>query len=215
MPERHVHVVPNPVRDMRRFARNGPPAGCIVAVARLAPEKGLDILIRAFARIAGEISGWRLLIVGEGPERESLADLAETLGVAPRVQFRGWVAEPADVLANADLFVMSSRYEGFPNALLEAMACGLPVISTACAGPQEIITHEHDGILIPVNSVDALTATMRRLIQDEELRTRLGRNARAVSTRYSVDAIAQRWDAVLGARPAEPVILDDASARPR
>lgn len=194
-----AHVIPNPVRDMARFAtpRVPPPAPVIVAVGRLVPAKGYDVLLKAFAEIAGEFPQAQLVIVGEGPERAALQALAAALGIADRVALPGWSPEPGAVLASATMFALSSHYEGFPNALVEAMACGLPVISAACRGALEIVTDERDGLLAPVSSVPGLAKAMRRLLSDERLRDRLGSNAREVAARYGIEPVIAQWDALL------------------
>jgi glycosyltransferase involved in cell wall biosynthesis len=163
----------------------------------LVPVKGFDILIEAFARIASDFPDVRLIIAGEGPERAALSALADRLCIGDRVDLPGWLPEPGDIMAHAKMFVLSSRYEGFPNALIEAMSCGMPVISTASIGALEIITHEVDGLLVPVDAVSQLAHAMKRLLTNSSLRERLARNARGVSTRYSIDAIVPMWDAVI------------------
>jgi GalNAc-alpha-(1->4)-GalNAc-alpha-(1->3)-diNAcBac-PP-undecaprenol alpha-1,4-N-acetyl-D-galactosaminyltransferase len=198
---RKTHVICNPVRDMQPFARVDRHGAerVVIAVGRLAQEKGFDVLLAAFAQVAASFPDWRLVVLGEGPEREALSGLAKSLGLASRASFPGWIAEPGEWLARADLFVMSSRYEGFPNALLEAMACGVPVISTDCLGAREIVTHDFDGVLVPVGSVAALAAAMAHLMGDSTARQRLAEAALAVSRRFSLDRVAGEWADILTA----------------
>jgi glycosyltransferase involved in cell wall biosynthesis len=198
---RKTHVVRNPVRDMQRFVRaeRDPRDRVVITAGRLAPEKGFDVLLAAFSQLGVCFPEWRLIILGEGPERPALTALARSLGITDRVSFPGWIAEPGEWFATADLFVMSSRYEGFPNALLEAMACRLPVISTDCVGSREILTHAVDGVLVPVDSAPALAGAMSELMADRALRQRLAEAALAASRRYSLDAIVREWDSILTA----------------
>jgi len=195
---RRVHVVPNPV-PMEAFARTRVPerGHKLVSVGRLEPEKGYDVLLRAFAQVATGFSDWNLVIAGDGSQREFLAALVRSLGLTERVHLAGYIAEPEKILADGAIFVMASRYEGFPNALLEAMASGLPVISTACVGSCELVTEGVSGILVPVENEEALAAAMCRLMIDEKLRERLGRSARAAAERYSIDTVIHEWDALV------------------
>jgi len=174
----------------------------IVGLGRLSPEKGFDLLIQAFARISPWYPDWTLQILGDGPQRAALEDLAASLGIRDRVQLAGWIDQPEPALLTAGAFVLSSRYEGFPNALLEAMACGLPCVATACdSGPAEIIRDGVDGVLVSPNDVDALAEALRQLVSDEAKRARLGRRAVEVTSRFSREAFFQRWDAVVGQSP--------------
>jgi glycosyltransferase involved in cell wall biosynthesis len=169
-----------------------------VGVGRLGVEKGFDLLIRAFAGIAGEHPRWRLTILGEGEERGALVAEIERSGLAGRVDLPGREADAAGVLRRSDLFVLSSRYEGFPNALCEAMACGLPVIAFDChSGPAEIIRDGVDGVLVPAGNIDALSTAMARLIVDPEGRRRMGARATEVSDRFSVERIGSLWERIL------------------
>jgi len=197
-----VRVIPNPVRPMSQ--RSEPPATignrrCVVAVGRLAVQKGFDLLLDAYARSKLTEAGWQLVILGDGPERDSLQRRIEQLGLQGSVLMPGIVKNPEQWLQHAQLFVLSSRFEGFPNALLEAMQCGLPVAAFDCpSGPGEIVRHEQTGLLVPAGDADALAAAITRLANDAGLRQRLGSAAAAdVASRFSLQQIASMWEALL------------------
>lgn len=194
-----VMVIPNPVPPGPQ--KHGTPAAerkQLIAMGRLAPEKGFDMLIEAFARVAPSHPDWDLTIWGEGSTRESLIEQRDALGLANRVSLPGVTKAPREKLAESDLFALSSRREGFPNALCEAMAAGLPVVSFACrVGPSSIITNDVNGILVPANDVEGLAAALDRLMSDELLRRRLGAAAVSIVDRYSLPAVAAQWEALI------------------
>ena len=172
-------------------AKNGQ---VIVGMGRLVEQKGFDLLLEAFSRVAERRPDWRLKILGEGPLRSRLCAQAHQLGIAARVELAGAVADPFPVLREADLFVFSSRFEGFGNALCEAMACGLPVISFDCpSGPSEIVRPGVDGVLVPARNVTALAEAMGRLMDDSQLRLKLGRRALEVVSRFGINGILELW----------------------
>jgi glycosyltransferase involved in cell wall biosynthesis len=164
----------------------------------LQPEKGHERLLQAFATLAPRHPTWTLTIYGEGPERPRLEAAIATLGLGERVFLPGATTEPFARLAEADLFVLSSTYEGFPNALCEAMAVGLPVVSFDCpSGPAELITHSVDGLLVPPGDVGGLAAALDRLMGAPTERAQLGARAREVRERLTLPAILAMWDDVL------------------
>jgi GalNAc-alpha-(1->4)-GalNAc-alpha-(1->3)-diNAcBac-PP-undecaprenol alpha-1,4-N-acetyl-D-galactosaminyltransferase len=172
----------------------------ITAVGRLGPEKGFDLLIAAFAKIAAAHPSWHLKIVGDGGLADALTRQAAGLGLDGRVRFTGRVVDVFAELAASDLFVMSSRFEGFPNALGEAMAAGLPVISFDCpSGPRALIRDGVDGVLVPPEDVAALANAMERLMGDAATRAALGARAAEVVERFSEDAVMARWEELLRA----------------
>ena len=170
----------------------------IVGMGRLRHEKGFDLLIEAFARCARRNKDWTLSILGDGDEGPKLESQATSLGIRERVHFLGLVVDPFPLLRTADLFVLPSRYEGFPNALLEAMAVGVPVIATDCpSGPRDIVRSGYDGLLVSPENVDALEIAMERLMKNPEERRRLSRRAPEVHARFSKESIMREWDAVI------------------
>ncbi|MBP2673488.1 MAG: hypothetical protein H6Q84_328 [Deltaproteobacteria bacterium] len=167
----------------------------VVAAGRLCRQKGFDLLFEAFGRIAREFPAVRLIILGKGEERDVLRALADSLGISARVDFPGWLSNPHAVISRASVFVLSSRYEGFPNALLEAMACGTPVVSTDCpSGPREIL-EGGAGLLVPNENPAAMAKALQALLSDPLLRERVGRRGKArVEERYSLRKMVSAYE---------------------
>lgn len=167
----------------------------LLAVGRLCDQKGFDLLIRVFGRLSIRFPDWILVILGEGPDREALEAQVRATGLIDRVLMPGRAGNMVDWYEAADLFVMSSRYEGFGNTLLEAMAHGVPAVSFDCdTGPRDIIRNEVDGLIVPNGDLDAMETSLARLIDDENLRHRLGERAIEVRERFSADKVAHLWE---------------------
>jgi glycosyltransferase involved in cell wall biosynthesis len=193
-------LMPNPVH-LSKDNQETLPSGALghkrnlMAVGRLAEEKGLDNLFRAFASIAARHGDWGLTILGEGNKRDELEKLRAELGLEGRVHLPGCVKNPFTWLRRADLFVMSSRLEGLPCSLCEAMGCGLPAISFDCdSGPRDIIRDGVDGLLVPPGDVPGLSRAMDRLMSDDGERAQFAARAPEVMDRYNVKSILLRWD---------------------
>lgn len=170
----------------------------IVSMGRLTPQKGHDILLSAFHKLANKHPDWQLIILGRGELREQLEKMRDDLGLSGQVIFTGALTNPFAVLKQAKLFVMASRSEGFPLAHGEALASGLPVIATDCpSGPREMIRHEIDGLLVTNQDVDALATAMESLISDQQKRQQLAARAPEVIERFGQDKIVAEWETLM------------------
>jgi len=170
----------------------------VLGMGRLEHQKGFDLLIDAFARLAPGFPDWGLAILGEGSLRPKLQSQIDSRGLADRVLLPGAVPSAMAAMKQADLFVLSSRYEGFGLTLAEAMACGLAVIAADCpSGPGEIVRHGHDGLLVPSENPAALARAMAALMSDEPQRRRLGAAARQSARRFDLDQVMPAWETLL------------------
>lgn len=184
----------------RRAAVRAAQHGCLLtAMGRLIPSKQFDVLIRAFAPLAGRQPDWRLEIWGEGPMRAALQTQIDAAGLGGRIRLAGRTSEPWSAMAQADAFVMTSAVEGFPNVLLEAMALGLPCLALDCpSGPAEMTRQGEDALLVPLGDEPGLTLALERLMQDVQLRADLGRRAAiSVRARYGLPAVLTQWQALM------------------
>ncbi|WP_065377219.1 glycosyltransferase family 4 protein [Ensifer adhaerens] len=167
----------------------------VVAAGRLVDQKGFDTLIDAFAKVCAEVPEWRLAIYGEGPDRRQLQERIRARHLQDRISLAGVTAKAGSWIDDAALFVLSSRYEGFPNVLLEAMAGGLAAISTRCDfGPAEIIEDGISGFLVPVDDVDRLAAALKVLMSDDRLRGSFAEAGYQTILRFSTEIIMAKWD---------------------
>jgi len=189
---RALSVQPNPLvlsqkhTDLKREK-------IILGVGRLSHVKGFDMLIDAFSKI--DAPGWRLIITGEGEERNRLEAMIQEYRLEDRVVLPGFVKDMEYYYKKASVFVLSSRAEGFPGALCEAMGYGCAAIAFDCpTGPGEIIHDGVDGILVEAENVDTLREQIALLIQNEQKRKMLGENARQISERLDIKTIASQWE---------------------
>ena len=195
----NVVVIPSAVEEPTSFSDRD--LACqqhsIVAAGRLEPEKGFDRLIKAFAMGLQASPAWKLIIHGQGSQLESLQDLAKQLGISERVTFPGWTSPLAPAIAEATVFCLSSRYEGFPSVVMEAMSMGVPTLSVDCeSGPREIITHGVDGWLVEPTE-EALAAGLKQLVENEAERERLGREGKKITQRFGWPAMVDQYERLL------------------
>ena len=191
-------VIPNPAPPPATAMPRISDGRTIGAVGRLVPQKGFDRLIDAFARVATDIPEWRLVIWGEGPDRAALEAQRDRLGLSGRVTLPGITRQPGEWIAQSDMFVLSSRFEGWGIVVGEAMAGGLPVISFDCPwGPAEMIEQGRSGVLVPNGNVPALGDAMAALCRNPDRRQALSNAAKARMTLFDMDHILASWRSVI------------------
>lgn len=198
-PAARVLAVPNAVpAGLPSPSRSGD-GRVVVAAGRVTPQKGFDILVKAWRTVAAAEPGWQLQIHGSGTHEAQLRALVAELGLQDSVRLMGFTPDLPSVLAAADLYVLSSRFEGFPMVLLEAMACGLPVVAFDCpTGPGEVIDHGRNGLLVKPKSIAGLARALQRAIADPALRRSMGAAAAVTAQSYTRDAVADRWEQLFG-----------------
>jgi len=199
-------IIPNPVMPLKQGFINSEinlPAGKLLfAVGHMSKkkmyQKGFDLLLPVFSDLARKHPDWHLIILNDGPDKDALERDIENLGLKSRVHLPGKVKNICSLFKNGDLFVLSSRYEGFPNVLCEAMACGLPVVSFDCpSGPGEIIRDCLDGILVAPGDTAGLENALDRLMSDERLRVQMGQKAVEIAERYNLEKIMGLWEELI------------------
>ena len=167
----------------------------IVAAGRLADVKNYPLLIEAFGLVRQRTPA-QLFILGQGDQEQALRELIQARGLGDAVHLCGFHVNPWKYMARADVFALTSRYEGFGNVLVEAMACGVPVVATSSAGTREIVTTGEDGLLVERHEPAAVAAALDRLLNDAALRQRMSQTARRHAERYRAEAIALEYDRV-------------------
>lgn len=194
-----VFPIPNKLKGIDFEISNHSERKIILAVGRLERQKGFQNLINAFSKISKKHTDFDLLIAGEGTQRQTLEKTINVLNLADRVHLPGSVSNIGECYLSADIFVLSSEFEGYPNALLEAMACGLPVISFDCpTGPAEIIDDGNNGILVPlIAGENGLVEALLRVIENNNLRKKLRRNAPRVLDTLGLKENLDEWNQLI------------------
>jgi glycosyltransferase involved in cell wall biosynthesis len=183
------------------------PRPFILNIARLVCDKAQEVLLEAFALLGEDYKEWRLAVVGDGRLAAELRNHAACLGISERVDWHGVVRDPYPFYKTARIFALPSRVEGMPNALLEAMSCGLPVVvSDGAPGPLELVEDGVTGLVVRVNDPAELAAALRRLANDEPLRRRLGAAARERVNEYDLPRALAAWESVAGLNWAEKAV---------
>lgn len=192
--QRKSAVILNDVKE-EFFSIDRKPTKTVVSIGRLSAQKNYSLLIDAYTRIAPKHPEYRLLIYGMGKLHDELQEQIQRLKMENTILFRGHTSNVAEVLSHADVFVLSSDYEGLPNSLMEALAAGVPCISTdcPCGGPKSIIESEKNGILVPPNNLDQLSDAIDRLLSDELLRERLSENAKKSAKLFHPQVVFNQW----------------------
>ncbi|ASU34742.1 Glycosyltransferase involved in cell wall bisynthesis [Mucilaginibacter xinganensis] len=196
----NVYRIPNAVPEFdnpsTRLVHSRP---FILGVGRLSYVKGFDQLITAFSN--AQLDGVDLLIVGDGEEKSNLICQIYNLGLRDRVKLLGAKTNLQDYYSQAEIFVLPSRNEGYPNALVEAMSFGCPCIAMNCEfGPSEIIKNKKNGILLPNGSIDALSNTLKQLIADPLLKDNLSREAIKINKTNNADQLLGKWERLILSR---------------
>lgn len=168
----------------------------IITVGRIDDNKNQRLLVEAYVKIADHYPDWSLELIGDGSGRQALEEYVSTLPCKDRISFTGAVDDVARRMSEASIFVLPSKIEGMPNALIEAMVMGIACISTdcPCGGPRDLIaTDETNGILVPVDNVDAMAMALKRLITNDTLRESMGDNARKIIATLHPDMVNKQW----------------------
>lgn len=189
---KNVSVIPNPVH--LSLLHSSLRSNKILSAGRLVYQKNYSSLIRAFALVTKRFPEWSLDIFGEGLERESLHSLIKALGLSKVVHLKGAGSKIQDILQGYSIFALSSRFEGFPLVLVEALSCGLPIVSYSCpCGPKDIIRNGVDGFLVPPEDEVMMAERICQLIEDENLRREMGEAALERAKEFSFEKVIPMW----------------------
>ena len=199
-------VIANPIQPDLPKIYQGQREKVIVAVGRLTRQKNFEMLIKAFVNCSPKIPDYSLKIYGDGVERERLEELISQHKMKDRIQLMGFVSDVNQQIRNSAIFVSSSNFEGISNAMLEAMAIGLPVVCTDCpVGGAAMAIDDSNGILIPVGDQKAIENAIIRIVDDSEFADKIGRNAEKVRNKFSIENIVNQWEVLFSNDTAKEV----------
>ncbi len=193
MSKARIISIPNPSPyEPQEYIKNQE-SKTVLAVGRLTYQKGFDLLIKAWAKVANEKPDWKLVILGEGEDRQKLSDLIKKYQLESKVVLAGKTSHVEEYYKNSDIFCLSSRFEGFPMVLLETLAYGLPVVSFDCdTGPAEIL-EDTGAVLVPPNNIELLADALIDLIENEEQRKAISLKSKEKSKEYQAEVIISDW----------------------
>lgn len=193
--DQKIEIIPNPLKGIKLKSRKK--ENVIIGVGRLEYPKGFDMLIQAFIKSKAK-ENWKLLIAGEGSEKESLQRIIDDNEVQSKVKLIGLQKSIDELYSSASIFVLSSRYEGYPNSLAEAMSAGLPCISFDCDfGPAEMIRNNKNGILVDTGNTEKLANEIDRLAFDESMRNKIGENAIEIRQKLDQAVVREKWESII------------------
>lgn len=197
--QRKTDIIFNPVTEKVFTIPNTPKEKRIISVGRLHSQKNQKMMIEAFSRVSGQFPEWKLVVYGEGPERESLERMIQEskFKIQDKVFLPGRSENIIDELYKSEIFAFSSDYEGMSNAVVEAFCVGLPIITTKVSGTEDIIINGENGFLLERNDVIGMERAMRNLMSDDNLRKKMGDNNKTKSDLFYVDNIFKQWEKVL------------------
>ena len=176
---------------------NGERVNCIISVGRLYPQKNQEMMIRAFAKVADEFPDWQLVIYGEGPLRESLELIVESLEMQGRVLLPGRTEYVIEELRKSKIFCMSSDYEGMSNSMIEAICVGLPIITTDVSGVKELVEVGVNGFVVPCGDVDKLSTSFEKLMNSGQLINDFSKSSYAKRELFKIDSIVGQWEKLI------------------
>ena len=198
--QKKTHIIYNPVNEkvfsptLTLPRREGDRLNRIISVGRLYPQKNQKMMIEAFAKIAPKFPEWSLVIYGEGYLRKDLESLVERLKVKDKVLLPGRCETVIEEVAKSKVFCLSSDYEGMSNAMIEALCVGTPVISTKVSGTDELIRDGENGLLVDIGNTEDLAKALEKLLSNQELREKIGKEGQKLATRFKTDTIVDQWE---------------------
>lgn len=188
----NIHVINNPLNTIPKESSNLLKKR-VISLGRLTYQKGFDLLIKAWEKVHASCPEWKLYIFGNGPEKESLLKQCSNLGLNDCISINKATSKPEFELLNSSLYIMSSRYEGLPMVLLEALSYGLPIISFQCpCGPKDIIQSDY-GSLIKNEDTEKMAESIIEWIQDKNKRINAGINAKEAAQKFRINIIMDKW----------------------
>ena len=197
--QKKTSIIYNPVSETVFQLQDEPKENVIISVGKIEEKKNQKLLINAFASIAEEFPEWRLVIYGEGRERESLESLVSSFKsqVSSRIQLPGRCETVIEEMNRAKVFAFSSDFEGMSNAILEAVCVGLPVVTTNVSGAAELVKDGEGGFVVPIRDGKALADALRTILLDEKLREKMAQENKARAKEFKLDMIVDQWESLI------------------